>query len=140
MLKSDNWLRSILLAGLILSSVIGNSLVLYNLILGRDSLGKKRSKSIFLNITLADVLVTMFPMAGQMIWEILDREWFAGLVFCKMFKFSQTFALASSNYMLVALAVDRHRAVTKPLSVTGSPYRFEIVQHCLPNFLQFCSK
>jgi hypothetical protein len=58
-----------------------------------------------------------------MIWEILDREWLAGLVFCKMFKFFQTFALASSNYMLVALAMDRHRAVTKPLSVTGSPYR-----------------
>ena len=58
-----------------------------------------------------------------MIWEILDRKWMAGLVFCKMFKFFQTFALASSNYMLVALAVDRHRAVTKPLSVTRSPYR-----------------
>ena len=58
-----------------------------------------------------------------MIWEILDREWMAGLVFCKMFKFVQTFALASSNYMLVALAVDRHRAVTEPLKVTGSAYR-----------------
>ena len=56
----------------------------------------------------------------------MDREWLAGLVFCKMFKFIQTFALASSNYMLVALAVDRHRAVTKPLTVTGSPYRSNI--------------
>ena len=72
---------------------------------------------------MADVLVTMFPMAGQMIWEMLDREWLAGLNFCKMFKFSQTFALASSNYMLVALAMDRHRAVTRPLTVSGSPYR-----------------
>ena len=44
--------------------MIGNSLVMYNLMLGRDSLGKKRSKTIFLNITLADVMVTMFPMAG----------------------------------------------------------------------------
>ena len=120
--------------------MIGNSLVMYNLMLGRDSLGKKRSKTLFLHITLADVMVTIFPMAGtnvyhlsnqhlpigspgQMIWEILEREWLAGLVFCKLFKFFQTFALASSNYMLVALAMDRHRAVTKPLSVTGSPYR-----------------
>ena len=52
-------------SGLIIFSVIGNSLVMYNLMLGRDSLGKKRSKTIFLNITLADVLVTMFPMAGN---------------------------------------------------------------------------
>ena len=54
-----------------------------------------------------------------MIWEILEREWVAGLLFCKVFKFVQTYALASSNYMLVALAMDRHRAVTKPLKVSG---------------------
>jgi hypothetical protein len=47
--------------------VIGNSLVLYNLMLGRDSLGKRRSKTLFLHITLADVLVTMFPMAGNLV-------------------------------------------------------------------------
>jgi hypothetical protein len=46
--------------------VIGNSLVLYNLMLGRDSLGKKRSKTIFLHITLADVMVTIFPLAGNL--------------------------------------------------------------------------
>ena len=61
--------------------------------------------------------------AGQLIWEILDREWLAGLVFCKMFKFLQTYALASSNYMLVALAIDRHRAITMPLKFIESPYK-----------------
>ena len=66
-----------------------------------------------------------------MIWEILDRKWMAGLVFCKMFKFFQTFALASSNYMLVALAVDRHRAVTKPLSGTRYPYRLYKICECI---------
>ena len=45
--------------------MIGNSLVLYNLILGKDSLGKKRIKTVFLHLALADVLVTMFPMAGR---------------------------------------------------------------------------
>ena len=61
---------------------------------------------------------------------MLEREWFAGQTFCKIFKvrwlmfkeklwskikawiyncfqFMQTFSLASSNYMLVALSVDR---------------------------------
>ena len=69
-----------------------------------------------------------FP--GQLVWEVLEREWFAGQTFCKIFKvrwlmfkeklwskikagiyncfqFMQTFSLASSNYMLVALSVDR---------------------------------
>ena len=39
-------------------------MVLYNLVLGKDSLGKKRSKTLFLHLTLADIMVTMFPMAG----------------------------------------------------------------------------
>ena len=49
--------------------MVGNCLVLYNLMLGRDSLGKKRSKTLFLHITLADVLVTMFPMAGTFVYD-----------------------------------------------------------------------
>ena len=61
--------------------------------------------------------------SGQLVWEILDRKWVAGLVFCKIFKFLQTFSLTSSNYMILALAVERHRAVTRPLSVSTSPYR-----------------
>ena len=39
-----------------------------------------------------------------------------------LFKFLQTFALTSSNYMIVAIAVDRHRVITKPLSPPFSPY------------------
>ena len=52
-------------AGLIIFSFVGNSLVLYNLMLGKDSLGKKRSKTLFLHLALADVMVTLFPMAGE---------------------------------------------------------------------------
>ena len=36
------------------------------------------------------------------------------------FQFLQTFSLTSSNYMIVAIALDRHRAITRPLSVPGS--------------------
>ena len=73
--------------------------------------------------------------SGQMVWEIMDH-WTAGWVFCKIFKFLQTFSLTSSNYMILALSVERHRAVTKPLSVTGSPYRQELScnEHILSEF------
>ena len=53
--------------------MIGNSLALYTLTLGKDGLGKKRSKTIFLHIMMADLLVTMFPMAGINIWEVVVR-------------------------------------------------------------------
>ena len=35
----------------------------------------------------------------------------------------QTFSLSSSNYMLVAITYDRHRAITRPLSLHSSPYK-----------------
>lgn len=45
------------------------------------------------------------------------------MVVLQVFKFLQTFSLSSSNYMILALSVERHKAVTKPLSVASSPYR-----------------
>ena len=57
------------------------------------------------------------------VWEMMQRRWVAGLAACKMFKFLQTFSLTSSNYMILALALERHRAVTRPLAVASSPYR-----------------
>ena len=124
----------------------------------------------FLHITLADILVTIFPMTGDwdttfwhkvaiqyncfrttrnvshqlfivnlktkknlfkksnllshtLVWEMMERRWVAGLAACKIFKFLQTFSLTSSNYMILALALERHRAVTRPLAVARSPYR-----------------
>ena len=45
-------------------ALVGNSLALYTLMMGKGGLAEKRSKIIFLNITLADLLVTLFPMLG----------------------------------------------------------------------------
>ena len=49
-----------------------------------------------------------FSPPGQMIWEIMDC-WVAGWVLCKLFKFLQTYSITSSNYMILALSVERHR-------------------------------
>ena len=50
----------------------------------------------------------VFSPLGQMIWEIMDC-WVAGWVLCKLFKFLQTYSITSSNYMILALSVERHR-------------------------------
>jgi len=111
--------RTCLLGGLVVLSIIGNTLAIHKLASKR--MRKKRTTALFLNLAVADCLVTIFPMAGQMIWEGLNRRWFGDVIFCKFFKFLQTFSLSSSNYMLVAIALDRHRAITRPLSPPGSP-------------------
>ena len=59
------------------------------------------------------------------------------------FQFLQTFSLTSSNYMMAAITLDRHRAITKPLAVPWSPYRlvaaawFISLVPSLPSILTF---
>ena len=48
-----------------LLSLTGNSLALFTLMVGKGGLAKRRSKTIFLHITMADMLVTLFPMLGM---------------------------------------------------------------------------
>ncbi|XP_022258117.1 vasopressin V1b receptor-like [Limulus polyphemus] len=70
---------------------------------------------LFLNLAVADILVTLVTMCSQLVWEFMDREWIAGDVFCRTFKVCQTFTMVSSNYMLLAIALDRHTAIVYPL-------------------------
>ena len=53
--------------------------------------------------------------------------WASSVNYHIKFQFLQTFSLSSSNYMLVAIALDRHRAITKPLLVPSSSYRLPLM-------------
>lgn len=53
----------------------------------------------------------------------MDRAWLAGDVFCRVNKVLQTFAISSSNFVLVSIAIDRCLAIVYPLRVrTSSPH------------------
>nr|XP_037273842.1 gonadotropin-releasing hormone receptor-like [Rhipicephalus microplus] len=80
-----------------------------------------KAQILFLNLALADLLVTVVTMNSQLLWEIMGRVWIAGDELCRAFKVMQTFALVSSTYMLVGIAVDRHYAICKPLVLAPRP-------------------
>ena len=84
-------------------SIVGNTLAIHTLL--RKRMRRKRSAILFLNLSMADCLVTIFPMAGnivqaacmasithtlsgQLVWELLCRRWYAGVFACKIFKVS----------------------------------------------------
>lgn len=66
------------------------------------------------HVTISDLLVVSCACLPQLIWEF-DRRWTLGVVACKALKFTQSFVIMASNYMLVALALDRHQAIRSPL-------------------------
>ena len=138
----------------------------------RNTLGKRRSRTMFFHITLADILVTLFPITGcqsenewrsffqevflpQARWS--GRSWTAGWragCSASSLSFSRptpsppptTWSSPSPwsgtgshqwNIFLSYFSSSFFRAVTKPLSVTSSPYRWDkwsdsglMMDHC----------
>ncbi|XP_077512549.1 arg8-vasotocin receptor-like [Amblyomma americanum] len=101
-------------------SLLGNVVVCCRLLTSRRKRLLK-AQVLFLNLALADLLVTLVTMNSQLLWEMMDRVWIAGDIFCRLFKVLQTYALVSSTYMLVGIAVDRHFAICNPLAPAPKP-------------------
>lgn len=117
--------RIVLLITMICLSLVGNSMVVWQLLpFGRRRFPK--SKVLFLNLAAADLLVTFVTMTSQTIWEIMGKKWVAGDPFCRIVKFLQTFSLTLSTYMLVAIALDRNNAIVKPFSRTPEPKTYAL--------------
>ncbi|GIY70662.1 mesotocin receptor [Caerostris darwini] len=107
-------LRIGLLSLMIVTAFFGNVAVIISICL--PSCRKlRRIQVLFLNLAVADLLVCLFTMTSQLIWECMGREWVAGKIFCPIFKVLQTFTMVCSNYLIVSVALDRFIAVVFPL-------------------------
>ncbi|CAH1796167.1 unnamed protein product [Owenia fusiformis] len=112
--KWDKWFRIYVLYAEIILGIIGCLLVL--LWLWHNRRRRSRVNLLILHLTAANILVILFACTSQIIWEYFDYIWYAGPVMCKLVKFLQSFSMMASTNMLVVLSVDRHQAITAPLS------------------------
>lgn len=76
---------------------------------------KSRVNSLIFHVAVADLLVMLGACLMQLIWETCGRNWALGDAMCRILKFAQSFAMSSSNYMVVILSIDRHQAIRSPL-------------------------
>ncbi|GFU13984.1 gonadotropin-releasing hormone receptor [Nephila pilipes] len=114
------------LSTMFIVSLLGNTMVVKQLLpLTRGRFPK--SKILFLNLAAADLFVTFATMLSQLIWELMEQQWIAGDALCKIFKFSQTYSLCSSTYMLVAIALDRFNAIVRPFATSSEPKYYALV-------------
>ncbi|XP_075537790.1 putative G-protein coupled receptor 150 [Dermacentor variabilis] len=119
--------RIVIIIIMIVTSVIGNTVVCWKLVVQRHHRRLSKARVLFLNLAVADLLVACITMTSQVVWEVMGRLWIAGDAFCRFFKFLQTFALVSSTYMLVTIAVDRHIAIATPLTPSPDPWRLAAI-------------
>ncbi|KAH9369605.1 hypothetical protein HPB48_010664 [Haemaphysalis longicornis] len=128
--------RIVIIIIMIVSSIVGNTVVCWKLVVKRRHRRVSKARVLFLNLAIADLLVACITMTSQVVWEVMGRLWIAGDVFCRFFKFLQTFALVSSTYMLVGIAVDRHIAIATPLAPSPDPWRVAAITwlaSCMPS-------
>lgn len=76
---------------------------------------KSRINGLLWHVTISDLLVFLVASMPQLVWEAYGRHWGLGLTACRTFKYSQSVVMMASNFMLVALSVDRHNAIVMPL-------------------------
>lgn len=114
-LTNTVYLKVIVLVIMSVLSLICNLATIYSI---RRNRSKQRACStiytLILHLSVADLLVTIFCMAGEAIWSY-NVAWLWGNVTCKMFKFLQMFSLYLSTFVLVLIGVDRFIAVRYPM-------------------------
>ncbi|XP_050044123.1 gonadotropin-releasing hormone receptor-like [Dermacentor andersoni] len=128
--------RIVIIVTMIILSVVGNSVVCCNLLVQQRRRRVSKARVLFLNLAIADLLVACITMMSQVVWEVMGRLWIAGDAFCRFFKFLQTFALVSSTYMLVAIAIDRYIAIATPLAPSTDPWKLAALTwltSCMPS-------
>ncbi|XP_033914739.3 vasopressin V1b receptor-like isoform X2 [Acipenser ruthenus] len=73
-----------------------------------------------LHLGLTDLVVALFQVLPQMIWEVTYR--FHGTDFmCRTVKYFQVLSMFASTYMLIMMTLDRYIAVCHPLKTIQQP-------------------
>lgn len=89
-------------------ALLGNSLVLY-VVFKRQSM-RSVLNLLIVNMSIADLLVTVFIMPYSVAYLFVGLQWFSGtfgLILCKTIHFSLTASIAASVITLIVITVDR---------------------------------
>ncbi|KAG7519235.1 vasopressin V2 receptor-like [Solea senegalensis] len=93
-------------------TTLGNSFVLWVLLRRRK---QNAPMHVFMvNLCVADLVVALFQVLPQLIWDITERFQGPDLL-CRSIKYLQIVGMFASSYMIVAMTVDRHHAICCPL-------------------------
>ena len=125
---AEQFLRQILVGGYVfafLVSLVGNSVIIH--IVRKDNSMKTTTNYLIVNQACADILVTTMELLNDITYYFED-EWFEGIIgiiTCKLLRASPFILPVFSVWILVAIAVDRFFAVTRPFQVSPLSRHFK---------------
>nr|XP_015106862.2 vasopressin V2 receptor isoform X1 [Vicugna pacos] len=103
-----------LLSTVFVAVALSNGLVLGALV-RRGRRGRWAPMHVFIgHLCLADLTVALFQVLPQLAWDATDR--FRGPdALCRAVKYLQMVGMYASSYMILAMTLDRHRAICRPM-------------------------
>ena len=108
-----------------LVSLFGNSVIIH--IVRKDNSMKTTTNYLIVNQASADILVTTMELLNDITYYFEDK-WFEGIIgiiTCKLLRASPFILPVFSVWILVAIAVDRFFAVTRPFQVSPLSRHFK---------------
>ncbi|XP_073397381.1 probable G-protein coupled receptor 150 [Dendrobates tinctorius] len=119
--RYNRQLRIVTMTIIFTLALVGNCAVLCKICNGKDR--KRKINFLITHLALADLYVSVMTLFSQIVWELLEDEWLAGDVACRIFKVFQVSGLIASSNIIAILALERHHVIMNPLS-TPLPTRF----------------
>ena len=125
---AEQFLRQILVGGYVfafLVSLVGNSVIIH--IVRKDNSMKTTTNYLIVNQACADILVATMELLNDTTY-FFENKWFegiTGIITCKLLRASLFILPAFSGWILVAIAVDRFFAVTRPFQVSPLSRHFK---------------
>ncbi|XP_060038560.1 vasopressin V2 receptor isoform X2 [Erinaceus europaeus] len=103
-----------LLSTVFVAVALSNGLVL-GALARRGRRGRWAPMHVFIgHLCLADLAVALFQVLPQLAWDATDR--FLGPdALCRAVKYLQMVGMYASSYMILAMTLDRHRAICRPM-------------------------
>ncbi|XP_030632490.1 oxytocin receptor b [Chanos chanos] len=109
---------------ILLFALAGNICVL--LAIQTSKHGQSRMYYFMKHLSIADLVVAVFQVLPQLIWDITFR--FYGPDFlCRLVKYLQVVGMFASTYMLVLMSIDRCLAICQPLRSLRRKDRFYVI-------------
>ncbi|XP_069957553.1 RYamide receptor isoform X2 [Cherax quadricarinatus] len=112
-------------AAIFLLALVGNSLVLYTVAANRKM---HTVTNLFIaNLAVGDLLIMVLCVPFSVASIIVLQYWPFGEVFCVFVNYSQAVSIFVSAYTLVAISLDRYRAIIYPLRPRMSRLQAKVI-------------
>merc|ERR1719507_2633113 len=98
---------------IMVGSILGNSLVLWAVLAHRRM--RNVTNYFLVNLAVADLGMATLNCIPSFI-SMRDRQWIFGSFYCRLNSFTSCFTVSISVFTLLAMTLERHKAIMTPLA------------------------